>query len=347
MNESNPVLFYSKCRPQLCDAWPIARETKRVFIGYPVLRSDRPSDDWRKEGMGRIFADISSQQWDSIPKENASSQSTRNRNLITQIGINSVVLVPRPSSGKCHAGLIESAFEFVDKPDWIDEYLKLRKNVALNDEINHVGDMIQTWKVSKWEELPFAGIPRWITYRLLSRDTAGIICDLDDPKVSALDTIVSLMKKPANERYCPVNPREGLTRALLDYVSPASFEHLLVDLLQLEASDSSGDVFWHHVGGTGDGGVDGISVDNTGKLLAVLQCKWHWGGMPIDLVNSLRQQVGNAVKIIVAVLHGNHNSKDKMPDNARLIGRQELCDLVKRYNSRLPFAASIGYYGEE
>lgn len=67
---------------------------------------------------------------------------------------------------------------------------------------------------------------------------------------------------------------------MVDTLVPYAFECLVVSLLQLERPDE----LWHQVGGTGDGGVDGIGSDEEGDLVGLMQAKLyarHAPGFPV------------------------------------------------------------------
>ena len=114
--------------------------------------------------------------------------------------------------------------------------------------------------------------------------------------------------------------------------------HLVVDLLQLEAPD---DIHWHHVGGSGDGGVDGISVDDQGRLRAVLQCKWHSNVQPDELAQSMRKQSGKGVRTIVAILHGKQGQPHSQP-GLEFWNRKHIAILVEKHAAHLPIARTFG-----
>lgn len=262
-----------------------------------------------------------------------------NMNVVRQIDKGSIVLVPRPQSGFCHAGEVVGEFELIDNPVWAEDYFKLRRKSELETEpeTSHIGDIIQSWKVKKWEKIPFPGIPRWISYRLLSRNTVGIINDLENPALSAVETVREIMKRPGNQRYQVIGNGD-IEYGLLNWISPSIFEHLVVDLLQLEAKDG---VYWHHVGGCGDGGADGVAVDMQGNQVGILQCKWYINECPAELAQEIRNTCSPKAEIVIAALHGVRDSQ-KMPANSRLLGLKELASLVEKHACRLPFAKSIG-----
>src|SRR5207245_200609 len=93
-------------------------------------------------------------------------------------------MIPRPGAGLCYVAKIAAPFQLVDHPGWFDEYLDLRgaQGLDIDDRQSHVGDVVQCWRVEKFVPIPFPLIPRWITYRLLSRNTIGVINDRPDGK---------------------------------------------------------------------------------------------------------------------------------------------------------------------
>jgi len=332
-------IVYIKCRPQQCDAWPIANKYRRVFIGYPVSIDIKSNKKWNDVGCKQVFRDISDPNWQdtwvSAYQRGYRAQVTFNRNILQSIDETSIVLVPRPSSGICYAGRVSSQFELVDRPEWANEYLELRAKQKLDvvNENSHIGDIAQTWSVESWIEIPFPAIPRWISYRLLSRNTIGRIYDLEEDNLSAYDVLNSLLRN--TEIQGPIISG-NIEQLLIDWLSPNSFEHLIVDLLQLE---SEAGIYWHHVGGSGDGGVDGMAVDSNGKLKGVLQCKWSYGSNINNLFDQFDETGDDS---IVAILHGINQSTFTPCDGRRLLNRKEISRLVLKHKERLPIARTLG-----
>lgn len=338
---SSKKLFYSKCKPQGCDAWPIAKEFRRAFVGYPVATPEGESSNWREVGCRSVFRDYCDSQWAedwvSHMGRGAKSQVTHNRRLALELAEGSIVLVPRLKDGVCHAGVTTGPFELTDKPDWADSYFSLREENELETqhEGQHVGDIAQSWPIHAWHEIPFTAIPRWISYRLLSRNTLGIISDLEDPEESALDVIKALIEDP---RQYAIAKSGSLEIGLLNWLTPSAFEHLVVSLLQLEAA---GGEFWHQVGGSGDCGVDGLGVNSSGRLIGKLQCKWHYDSPIRHLVDELEEP---GVKSVVAVLHGEQRFDAGDGLNAIFWNRKAIAELVQKHKDRLPFAGSLGLW---
>ena len=101
--------------------------------------------------------------------------------------------------------------------------------------------------------MSFPLVPRWISYRLLSRNTAGVINLVEGVNADPHARITDLLQNGSDEEQ-DVTSTSSL---LAEWVSPSIFGHLVVHLLQLEAQNRE---HWYHVGGSGDGGVDGLAV---------------------------------------------------------------------------------------
>ena len=344
------VLFYSKCRPGNTNAWEVARQHRRVFVGYPVDLKGPPKEErerWRELGTRRFLLDVSQpeSQW-SPPAVSWKAQVTRNRSLALEIGPGSIALVPRPAEGLCWAAEVTGPFELLDRPgELANTYLaeRGRQRVVSNaDELTVVSDVVQTWPVNDWTSLPFAGIPRWISYRLLSRQTADIIRHTRETPESPLDAVRELMNRPEGQRYSrcllPENSSlEDVERALQDWVTPTVFEHVVVELLQLDAKPG---VYWHHIGGSGDGGVDGIAVDPEGKLMGVLQCKRYSTENPGRIAAELKRRL-DVSDIYVAFLAGNQSAPAGNTD-FHFLNRAEIAKRFRAHVASLPLALSIG-----
>lgn len=335
------TVFYTKCRPQGSDGWPIARQHRIAFVGYPAYRQGFNPEDvaWRDLPPSEWLVDPGDPEWKSkarpITGRGYRAQVTTNRRLAQEIGEGSVVVVPRVSKGACYAGFVTHPLRLADDPHWATDYLELRRETGLSTEpeAGHVADVSQIWSVVDWITIPFPAVPRWISYRFLSRNTAGIVGDLRSPQVSAHEVMADILSKPEDEMYSSLVEGRSIERTLLDWLSPRSFEHLLVDLLQLE---DDREVYWHHVGGSGDGGVDGIAVDDRGKLRGVLQAKLSYGGSAERLARQLSERYPPEVRVVVAVLHGNHRPRHQPPE---VWDRPRIASLVESFGNRIPALA--------
>jgi len=350
MSKYKQLLFFSKCRPGV-DAWQVCEKYRRVFIGYPI-HEQREEDyykkeivKWREIGFKNIFISLTDENWNNISKHSYGSsydrQVTTNRNLALSVDEGSIVLVPRPGDGACYAGVINNRFELADNPAWADDYINLvneKKIVKTGESADYyLGDVVYSWSVEEWKTLSFAAIPRWISYRLLSRTTVGIISDLKKPEeVSAINHIKTMMGLDIKDQY-KLLQNSNMEITLLNWVSPTVFEHLVVELLQLENSNSQ---YWHHVGGSGDGGVDGIGLDDKGRVTALLQCKLHYNGDVSGELKKMGNSYGDGIKRIMAVLYG-EPILSNIDGNNELWDRKKISALVSKYNTLLPIAKAM------
>lgn len=178
-------------------------------------------------------------------------------------------------------------------------------------------------------------------YRLLSRTTIGWLSDLPDKTANATEVLEQLYEGNYEPDFSPTDSIEVIEGRLLDWTTPSSFEHLVCSLLQCEFPNDH----WMHIGGSGDGGADGISIDRSGKIPAALQCEWKMSGDPWALGESLAAQLrknwGEAPRIYVASLF--HPPRIQNPESrVTFLGRDSIARLLHRHRDRCPFAATIG-----
>lgn len=338
------TVAYIKCRPQDADAWPVAEKYKIAFLGYPVY-IDHNHQVSHETKFKNVLVDISKDDWrNCIPpsyKRGYRQQVASNANLVRLIDSGSFVMVPRPGNGLCHIGLVSGKFRIPDNPIWAKDYLSLRKAKNLESEYEYIGDLLQVFPIKEWRSVPFPMVPAWITYRLLSRNTAGVIASLPNELGDSYSTVKSLFDSAKTGRYKLLQEDQPIERRLLDWVSPKRLEHLIIDLLQLESKDS---VTWHHIGGTGDGGVDGLAIDKNGKVVGALQCKWHHGYNLRTIEQGLINASGNKgwEQIVIAVLHG---TQDYTPINTDIVSfwnRRKIAQLIGNNKKKLPSAKEFG-----
>ena len=336
---SNPIVFYCRCKPDGYDIIDIVRKEKRAFIGYPAWRKE----DRQDHSFLSALHDISS----GVPASDALSRDARengyksqiniNCNLVRDVGDGSIVLVPRPALGLVYVGLT-CGFELVDNPDWKQDFLDLQKkkqSLDANLKESHVANVVQGWKVDKWRDVPFTAIPAWIRRSLFGRSTLGRIRAFSvgqrtlDPYSALTEIINQQMRVRLPET---ADPQEIEERLLTD-IGPNTFEHLVVALLQLERPEE----VWSHVGGTGDGGVDGIGTDLDGKVVGLLQCKWKYDGGELPFESDAK---GNFLaQLFVATLL--HSPNLKKTDGATLWNRPEIAKLMLKHAGTLPWAKSL------
>lgn len=341
--EPLPVAFYVKCRPQNCDALKLALDRKIAFIGYPAWRADAERL-WDRNRTSASIVDITQENWrtqvEALP--GYLKQVAQNHNLASRITAGSLVVIPRPEAGLCYLGRVKDRLRLVDAPDWSDQYFELRRSQrqCCKSERHHIGDVVQVWDVERFEPVPLPLIPRWIFYRLLGRNTAGLIGDRPDGKQEALEVLTQLYEKTFTPDLFPTWDPEIIASRLLDWVTTSTFEHLMVNVLQLEEPERS----WMHVGGSGDGGVDGIAMVGD-RIEAVLQCKWKYDGDPVALGEALYERIHGQwhapKQVYVATLFGSHSASTDR-GSVRHIDREFVARLLIKHRKHCALAITLG-----
>jgi hypothetical protein len=215
---------------------------------------------------------------------------SKNRAFARQVGKGSFAVIPRPGQGVCDIGKIAGPFKLVNDPEWADAYLCLRRKqrLSVTPEKSHIGDVVQTWPIVKpFKTVPFTCFPRWISCALLAQTTIGWIKDRPDGRETAVSVLERLYKGELLPPLHPTVEAEEIEARLLAWTSPSSFEHLVCGLLQ----SGEPNLRWWHVGGSGDGGADGLAVDNKGQIVAALQCKWKLNSNPYRIREELSSQL--------------------------------------------------------
>jgi hypothetical protein len=123
-----------------------------------------------------------------------------------------------------------------------------------------------------------------------------------------------------------------IERRLLTFVSPNALEHLVIALLQLERPHET----WWHIGGSGDGGSDGLGYTNDWIPTGQVQCKWLFSGSHSSEVFGTPN---DCMKRILVSLIYRHVVQDVQ--NAEFWGRDRIASLVKRHAKDLPIAKSL------
>jgi hypothetical protein len=337
-----PLVFFCRCRPQDSDAIDIVLNTKRVFIGYAAWREGKFEQD---HSFRSAIVDLSSTDQDGSVldpqiKNGYRRQISLNRNLVHEAGIGSIVLVPRPARGIVYAGRT-LGFELVDDPSWGDEYLSLRSKQGLDvvPRGSHLSDVVQGWRIDRWQEIPFPSIPAWIRGSLLGRSTVGRIkpIHLGQLQLDPFTTLDHIIERP--QRICPpkTTDHSEIEKRLVTDIGPSSFEHLVVALLQLERPEE----IWSHVGGSGDGGVDGIGTNTEGKVVGLLQCKWLYDGRELPFESDT--EIDPTIKRFVATLI--HPTDLREARGTILLDRSTIAGLLLKHADSLPWAKSMQISG--
>jgi hypothetical protein len=330
ITETPERVFYVKSRPQNADIIEIVRDEQRVFIGYPpwcaeydpadmascVVNLRTASDGWRNEISGYHQA------------------MTTNRRFAQSVNIGWIVAIPRPGDGLCWLAEIAQAFEVINDPPWRSRYLDMRRRLGLerSDEASHVGDVVQSWRISNLVSVPFGRIPRWISYRLLSRQTIGEISGVRERELSAYPVLKRAIDGISDPPLEETDDLIEIERRLLTFVSPAALEHLAVALLQVERPDE----MWWHIGGSGDGGSDGLGYDRHWLQSGQVQCKWLFKGSRLSEI--FEESRGTTKRILVSLIHG---PVDEDVPNAMFWGSREIAVLVKKHSQELSIARSL------
>ncbi len=330
-----PCVFFSRCRPQNADPIDLVLQEKRVFIGWPAWRPGRQP---RRGHLRDSLVDLlcSEEEWlrlCSNPKfgRDCRKQYTQNRNFVRSIEVGSITLVPRPGRGYVYAGRVIEPFRLFDDPPWGESYLRFRREHELvsEPEINHLADVAQCWKVDRFREIHFSAIPAWIRRSFFGRSTYGRIPNLEMLNLSPYEWMDRLLNSKIRVRGGWTQEiRETETR-LITQISPNAFEHLCVALLQLENPTET----WIHVGGSGDGGVDGIGLGKDGKLSGRLQCKWAYsGGYEPTGEEPVPKQV------LASLIH----KTDVIPPRGyEFWSRHHIATIVVKHANHLPVAMSM------
>jgi hypothetical protein len=136
-----------------------------------------------------------------------------------------------------------------------------------------------------------------------------------------------------NRRAWSLDPTT-VERRLMEDLTPTTFEHLVVSLLQLEHPNET----WAQVGGSGDGGIDGVGADETGHVTGLLQCKWqYWGGDPF--ANHVWETGSASFRTYLASLLCPENIA--RPANTTFLARSDISKLVIKHHGRLPQAIGM------
>ena len=319
------TVFLSRNKPQGADVIDICVKRKCTFIGYPA---------WRKDYSGLIDMIDLALDWDKITKEPWDEmcnkpayrrQITTNWNLVHEIKPGCITLIPRPDRALVYAGRVKEFF-FDSNPAWGLEYIELRREQGLSVEntISHLGDVAQGWRVDEWREVPFSSYPAWIRKSFFGRSTVARIHSVfeADP-FQTLDELIDDPLQRIPERTGEISEIEN---RLISDIGPYEFEHLVVALLQLEQPGR----VWRHIGGSGDGGVDGMGLNNDGESCALLQCKWNGGSPEVPEHWQKEYYFASLLK---------EPRSEKGP--VHVWGRRKIAELVKKHAGRLPWALAM------
>jgi hypothetical protein len=318
-------VFYIRCRPWGADAADIAIDNNVAFFGYPLV--DRLN--YNPGALTTCMADPSGAMdaWvEALQREqpNYRQQANKNRNMVARVTQGDIVMLPRPTRGIVYCGRV-SHFELINDPTWAHAFHLL---VAAHPEAPfHATEMAQCWHVEEYIAVPFRRIPAWIRASLFGRSTYGWVHGVAglDPH----DTMADILLNPQNVELAWTIDMAIVKKRLVEYLTPSALEHLIVALMQLRHPEAQ----WMHVGGSGDGGVDGIG-QALGEI-SLIQCKWRYDGgeIPIQEVHA------NIHRRVLASLH--HSENVQVPPGIEFLGLSEIAQMVVKYCEQLPAARSM------
>ena len=128
-------------------------------------------------------------------------------------------------------------------------------------------------------------------------------------------------------------------KRILGLVTPNLLEALVVSILQVEHPDLS----WIGVGGSGDGGIDGVAWDDNGRVEAVLQCKWRYSGAGLFENASPLEALGDRpVRRILAYIEG-PAAESVLAGGyvTEVLDFDRIVALLLKHHARLPFAVTL------
>jgi hypothetical protein len=327
-----PIVFFSRCRPQEVDGIEVVLDARMVFIGHPMAREN---SKYNPKNLKACIVDpsCSEDEWyEAHSRSTKKRQFNQNRNLIEKVVPGSIAMVPRPSRGLIYCGRVKSGFELVDCPEWYEKYMMIRGDVD-SDETWHAADVAQGWTVDEFRSIPLPRIPAWIRRSLFGRSTYGVVKP-DEIAGDPLPVISDAMEADGFETQDWTLDPIDVEKRLMSHISPSAFEHLVVSLLQLENRHE----VWSQVGGSGDGGIDGVGAGKDGRVTGLLQCKWqYWGGdtFPLDPV-WVRGTHG--IRKYLAVLR---HEVSTPPHDCTFLDRKIIADLVIKHHTMLPEAIAM------
>lgn len=328
--KTRTVLFVKGRSYNKLDLLDFFKRKGRLTIGYIAwCEIDRASPVWNE--WSKQLASLSSHLL--LPSEAVATVEFGDRDDSRIIKLNArlqnevrpgdFVVIPRPASGRFYVGRIGSDFTiFQDDPSTLFEEHEKSTIAAIAEEesaknkgnknqelCNLYGQVLQGWQLEKLadesdgpmylQEVPLFLVPSIIRKSMASRRSHGRVSIPGEAQYANLvASILDGFLSPSKERVT----LHSLVQRLQHDLTPSSFEHLCVDLLNCEQPERH----WIHVGGAGDGGIDGAGFNRVGKLVAVLQCKYQANTTPKKLVTAIRKSLKDmgeeSVEIVIASL---------------------------------------------
>lgn len=342
--------FMARCKPQKCDARAIATKHQIVFVGHPPWIV--PEDERDPHALHACMLDISQlpEDWDrdQLSSDVSKRKVAEHRNRAHEFEEGSMVAIPRAKEGVVYLAPIEKRLELISDPPWLDEYLSLRREQGVEAERvwSHAADVAQVWRTGEFREVPFPRVPGWITRSLFGRSQlARFNHSRPDGKAEPVDVLKALYEGDYKFRLTSATgERDEVRNRLQRWLTPTSFEQFACNALQAIHPD----VHWWHVGGSGDGGADGVALDR-GRVVGALQCKFKAGSdkaarIGRDLREDVERVWGEEPEVYVATLFT--DASDPQPaEGVHHLGANRLAEIVLEHRTQLPTARRIGVEG--
>ena len=327
-----PILFYSRCKPLGVDAIDIVLSEKRIFIGYAMAKAGARYNP-RNLKACVVDPSCSDEEWSvAHAASDKNKQYNQNRNLVKKVTLGSIAMVPRPNRGLIYCGRVICNFELVDAPPWYDRYMRIRGDQD-GDDLWYAADVAQCWTVDNFKPIPVPRVPAWVRRSLFGQSTYGVI----HPDVVCGDPheiISKIIETEGFEEQSWTLDLAVIEKRMLTDLNPSTFEHLIVSLLQLEHPNE----VWSQVGGSGDGGVDGVGADFNGRVTALVQCKWQYWGGPTFPMDTVWQADTQPFRKYLASLR---YPDGVIPPDSEFLSRPKIAALVAKHYARLPQALSM------
>ena len=331
-----PIAFFCRAKPQKCDAFSIFKQAARVFIGYPLLRAGATYDP---KALRSCLVDPSGSRKEWNASSGRNSNYTRNRNFVREVNNvwkdGAFVLIPRPEQGEVHLGRVTGPFEVLDAPPWGEDYLFLRCEQGLDTDDKrhwHIADVAQGWPVEEYRRVDLSRIPGWLRRSTFGQTTYGVFRKPHpvEASVTAYDVLKRLYEgAPAIPPPWTLEIEE-IKKRLVETLTPSSFEHLIISILQLENLSET----WQQTGGPGDGGIDGLGFNEAGETVGLMQAKYSADQFP----RFPERVQGKDIRYYLAVLLP---VEGPPPDGTVLLNLDWIARKVLRHWRGLPQALSM------
>ena len=226
-----PIVLVSKARPQDCDALPVFKKARRMFLGYPLCRKG-----YDPQALCRCLINpvtCPDERWrEAVEGETNRRMHSRYRNIIHEVEqareSGAIAMIPRPREGAAYVARMTGPFEIVDAPLWGKDYLELRERTGAygdDEDHHHVADVAQGWPVDEYRRISLSSLPGWLRRATMGREAVRVLPSHPlDPEVTAyavLDRILSGEAATAPEWTLEI---AEIKRRLVDVLNPYSLE---------------------------------------------------------------------------------------------------------------------------